>query len=103
MPQVGVKGTFPLITFANADQIVSVSQIQLAKNGYSLKEFEGGGEKGQRVFVLDGDFIQQCFVLFFSTKKNPAETGEEEARMMPAKGDSEMYFSIASRSGRERI
>lgn len=40
---------------------------------------------------------------FFSTKKNPAPTGDEEGRIMPAAKESEMYVSIASRSGCEML
>lgn len=36
---------------------------------------------------------------FFSTKKKPAPTREEEGWMRPAARDSVMYFSMTSRSG----
>ena len=35
--------------------------------------------------------------------KNKEPTGEEDRRMIPAVRDSQMYSSMASRSGRERL
>lgn len=40
---------------------------------------------------------------FFSKKKKPAPTGEEEGRMGPAATESVVYFSMASRSGLDRL
>lgn len=37
------------------------------------------------------------------TKKKTAPKGEDEGRIMPAARDSERYFSMATRSGLERL
>ena len=40
---------------------------------------------------------------FLLTKKNPAPTGDEDGRMIPAARDSPIYSSMDSRSGQERL
>lgn len=40
---------------------------------------------------------------FFSTKKNPAPSGDEDGQIIPAAMESEMYFSMAPLSGRDRL
>lgn len=47
--------------------------------------------------------MQDERVLSFSTKKNPAPTGEEEGRMSPTAKDSLMYVSMTSSSGLDRL
>lgn len=40
---------------------------------------------------------------FLPTKKNPAATGEDDGRIIPAASDSLMYFSIATCSGLDML
>lgn len=55
--------------------------------------------------VFDGNVVKSTIVnaqtneLSFSTKKNPAPSGEEEGWMMPAFRAAPMYFSMGCYSG----
>ncbi len=45
----------------------------------------------------------QSVLSFLSTKKNPAPSGEELDRIIPAASESEMYDCMASLSGLDRL
>lgn len=45
----------------------------------------------------------QSLPSFLPTMKKPAPTGEVDGLVTPAASDSLMYFSMAARSGRDRL
>ena len=68
---------------------------------------EGRIDEGQGILIFHGDVVQITVVdagmeraILLANDLNPAPTGEEDGRMIPAARDSPMYSSIDSHSGR---
>ena len=48
----GVEGRLPLISLPDADQMLSIPQVQLGEHHCPLEQFKGGGEEWEGVAVL---------------------------------------------------
>lgn len=66
-----------------------------------MQKLKSRRDESEKVPVFDRDVIE-ALSLSFSTKKKPAPARDEEGRMMPAAGESLMYFSIALVSAADR-
>lgn len=71
-----------------------------------MDQFKCRGNERQWIFILYCDLIESSAIdavsegnIFFTHKKMPSATGDEEWQMMPVANDSFMYFSMNSCSG----
>ncbi len=71
----------------------------------SKADMSGNGYLFLKVMLLRAlKSVHGCSDLFFfSTKKKQALSSEEDGRIIPTARDTEIYFSIASRSGPESL
>lgn len=97
MSKRGVKSHLPLVSLSYAEQVVSISEVQLGKDLTSYRGSKEGSMRGRG----DLSFIVMSFSpqksmqghskeSFFLTKINPAPTGEEDGRMNPEARESLM-------------
>lgn len=84
--------------------MVHIYEVQFGKMCGSHEGLKGRTDTRQRLFVLNGDFIEAVIqgrrILSFLETKRPAATGEEDSLMIPATKESWIGFYIISLSAR---
>lgn len=110
MSEGHVKGTRPLVTLVNPDQKIGILQVELGEDHHPMQGINGRVYQRQGILIFNSYVVETLVIntwvkriMFLSTKKNPAPTGEEKEQMMPATKKSLMYVFMASLSGWEKL
>ncbi len=82
VPPGGIKRGLPLIPLPNADQMISVTQIEFTKDGCSLQPLESWRHQRQRISILYRDVVQPSIInarsqrtILLSHEKKPCPSG----------------------------
>ncbi len=62
MPGMGVKGGLPFVPLPNPNQVISIAEVKLRKDGRPLQELKGRGHQRQRITIIFHDVIQPPIV-----------------------------------------
>lgn len=89
------------------NKVVSIPQVQLEKILAPWRREKAESMRGRGYLFLTVILFNPWKSVqghpFSPTKKKPAPTGEDECLMIPGASDSQMWSSMVSRSGRERL
>lgn len=62
MTSWGVKGGFPLISLPYANQVIGITQVQLAEDLCLLEDFKGRGGEWQRIAAVNSNVIEASVI-----------------------------------------
>lgn len=57
-----VESSLPITILLDPDQMIGISEVQFGKNSGHLEGLQGRSDKGQRLFVSNGDVIEATII-----------------------------------------